>query len=46
MSERIMPREPMITSQDVVTTGDDGHTFLKLDAGMTEVRPRSVEPLA
>merc|ERR1719486_473985 len=23
--------------QDVVTTGDDGHTFLKLDAGMTEV---------
>jgi diaminopimelate decarboxylase len=27
----------LCTIQDVVTTGSDGHTFLKLDAGMTEV---------
>jgi len=25
------------TIQDVVTTGEEGHTFLKLDSGMTEV---------
>jgi diaminopimelate decarboxylase len=27
----------LTTVQDVVSTGEDGHTFLKLDAGMTEV---------
>jgi len=27
----------LTTVQDMVTTGDNGHKFLKLDAGMTEV---------
>lgn len=27
----------LTTVRDIVTTGKDGHTFLKLDAGMTEV---------
>jgi diaminopimelate decarboxylase len=27
----------LTTVQDIVSTGPDGHTFLKLDSGMTEV---------
>ena len=37
--ECVVPTQGALVTrvQDVVTTGDEGHTFLKLDSGMTEV---------
>jgi hypothetical protein len=32
-----LPYDTLITSQDIVKTGAEGHTFIKLDSGMTEV---------